>query len=68
MVAILFVGNAVGYFVGSYAYDVLKREYPLLSKLGWGLFYGLGMGVGIGYVFHTAETKRGSVKPSSPTA
>ncbi|HMJ63900.1 MAG TPA: hypothetical protein VK615_01010 [Candidatus Binatia bacterium] len=68
MIAVLFVGNAAGYFVGSYAYDVLRREYSLFSKLAWGLLYGLGTGAGIGYAFHTAEAKRGSVKPSSPTA
>ena len=68
MTAVLLVGNAAGYFVGSYAYDVLKREYSLHAKLAWGLFYGLGMGAGIGWVFHIAEAKRGPLKPPSRAA
>jgi len=68
MIALLFVGNAAGYFVGFYAYETLKPEYSLLSKLAWGLFYGLGMGAGIGCILHIAEVKRGPVKSSSPTA
>jgi hypothetical protein len=68
LIAVLFVGNAAGYFVGSYAFDVLKREYSLLSKLAWGLFYGLGMGAGIGCLFHIAQTKPGALKPPSPAA
>ncbi len=57
MVVILFVGNAAGYFLGSYAYHLLRHEYSLLSKLAWGLFYGIGMGAALGYIFHIAETK-----------
>jgi hypothetical protein len=57
MVVILFVGNAAGYFLGSHVYYFLRHDYSLLSKLAWGLFYGLGMGAGLGCVFHIAGTK-----------
>jgi hypothetical protein len=62
MVVILFAGNAAGYFLGSHVYYLLRHEYSLLSKLAWGLFYGLGMGAALGYVFHVAGTKSGSIK------
>jgi hypothetical protein len=57
MVVILFVGNAAGYFLGSHVYYLLRHDHALLSKLAWGFFYGLGMGAGLGYVFHAAGTK-----------
>lgn len=62
----LFVLHTAGYFAGDWAmYDYWlsaeriqelrkpeKAQAALLGKLSWGLFYGLGFGAGIGWVFH----------------
>lgn len=55
----LFALHSLGYFVGSeWMYGVLARgiqgwnkpQVALIAKLGWGLFYGLGFGAGIGFI------------------
>lgn len=65
----LFVLHSAGYFAGDWSmYDVfvpkaraVGREsadfphYMMLAKLSWGLFYGLGFGAGIGWVFHASR-------------
>jgi len=43
--ALLFVTNAVGYFLGALLYDSLSRP---LGMLLWGVVYGLFFGAGIG--------------------
>lgn len=71
IIAVLFVGNAVGYFVGGWAHNAvlaLKELHVLgivldraarvmLSKAIWGLFYGLGFGAGIGFAFHSCQSE-----------
>ena len=61
---IVFIANSLGYFVGGeWMYGVLrhgidgltKPEVALVAKLGWGLFYGLGFGSGIGAAFHLTQ-------------
>ncbi len=61
----LFVLHTAGYFAGDWAmYDFWladrmdkkpSREAVLAAKLSWGLFYGLGFGAGIGWVFNRAR-------------
>jgi hypothetical protein len=65
----LFVLHTAGYFAGDWAmYDVFVpkaraagkgtpdfQHYMTLAKLSWGLFYGLGFGAGIGWVFNRAR-------------
>lgn len=65
----LFILHTAGYFAGDWAmYDVFVpkakatvkgtpefQHYMTLAKLSWGLFYGLGFGAGIGWVFHRAR-------------
>ncbi|MFM2179011.1 MAG: hypothetical protein RL015_3109 [Verrucomicrobiota bacterium] len=65
----LFVMHTAGYFAGDWSmYDVFVpkakaagkgtpdfHHYMTLAKLSWGLFYGLGFGAGIGWVFHKAR-------------
>ena len=65
----LFVLHTAGYFAGDWSmYDVFVpqakvagkgstdfQHYMTLAKLSWGLFYGLGFGAGIGWVFHKAR-------------
>ena len=65
----LFVLHTAGYFAGDWAmYDVFVpkakaagkgtpefQHFMTLAKLSWGLFYGLGFGAGIGWVFNRAR-------------
>lgn len=65
----LFVLHSAGYFAGDWSmYDVFVpkaravgresvdfQHYMMLAKLSWGLFYGLGFGAGIGWVFHASR-------------
>jgi hypothetical protein len=65
---ILFLGNAVGYFLGDAAFTWLlsenaaeslsltKANRVLLAKLSWGLFYGLGFGFGIADALHRLQS------------
>jgi hypothetical protein len=69
IIAVLFVANAAGYFIGEWAYNavpalkegnatgiVLDRQTrATVSKAAWGLFYGLGFGAGIGFAFHACQ-------------
>lgn len=61
---VFFALHTAGYFAGGRSMDLLMaaaRQKPtpfldaatlvLLAKLSWGLFYGLGFGAGLGYVF-----------------
>ena len=63
-VAVFFVLHTAGYFAGGHAMQFLvslsqqkpvpfldKRSLVILAKLSWGLFYGMGFGAGMGYVF-----------------
>lgn len=75
IVAVLFLTNAAGYFIGSWAYDgvlamkegnalgiVLDQTLSgILSKTAWGLCYGLGFGAGIGFAFHACQSKARSL-------
>jgi hypothetical protein len=65
----LFALHTAGYFAGDSAmYDVWVpkartfekgspefQNYMTLAKLSWGLFYGLGFGAGLGWLFHRAR-------------
>ncbi|MBX3731244.1 MAG: hypothetical protein KF791_01475 [Verrucomicrobiae bacterium] len=48
----LFIGNTVGYFTGSAAYDSLGGT---AGKLAWGALYGIGFGAGIGASLHRVQ-------------
>src|SRR5690349_7422991 len=50
---ILFLGHSAGYFFGGVAY----ARIPVLPKIAWGLFYGLGTGAGIGFAFYNAQRR-----------
>jgi hypothetical protein len=65
----LFALHTVGYFAGDWSmYEVFVpkaraagrgtpdyQHYMTLAKLSWGLYYGLGFGAGIGWVFNRAR-------------
>lgn len=78
---VLFAANAVGYFLGGWVEASLRTagSVELLGRtvsrgtlrmagmLGWGVFYGLGLGAGLGYAFHRCQrAARTILKP--PTA
>ncbi len=65
---VFFVLHTAGYFAGGMSMaklSELAREDPvpfldkpqlmLLAKMSWGLFYGLGFGAGLGYVYHSFQ-------------
>ena len=53
----LFVFNAAGYFIGGVSEAMFIKEYPLAAKLSWGLFYGIGLGAGLGLAFHLCQER-----------
>ncbi len=69
--AVLLLANVAGYFVGEWAYNLVKAlkennasglvlspgTRSVLSKTLWGLCYGLGFGAGIGMAFHVCQTE-----------
>jgi hypothetical protein len=71
IIAVLFLSNVAGYFIGEWAHNAfvvweqldvpeVARDRPglvMLSKAVWGLFYGLGFGAGIGWAFHACQAK-----------
>jgi len=70
IIAVLFVGNIAGYFVGEWAHNAVlalkagnasgvvldQSTRAMLSKAVWGLCYGLGFGAGLGWAFHACQT------------
>lgn len=53
----LFISNSIGYFVGGISEAMLIKQYPLYAKLSWGLFYGIGLGAGLGLAFHFCQER-----------
>ncbi len=52
IIAVLFVGHAVGYFAGEFLYHTF---HGIPGMLLWGLAYGFGFGAGIGYTLHACQ-------------
>ena len=69
IIVILFLANAVGYFIGEWAHNFIptlkegnalgltleNSTRAMLSKVAWGFFYGLGFGAGIGFAFYLCQ-------------
>jgi hypothetical protein len=69
VIAVLFVLNSLGYFIGGWAEaGVMGMKEPTLfgvavarkvqvrtAMLLWGVFYGLGFGAGLGWAFHLCQ-------------
>ncbi|WP_395741484.1 hypothetical protein [Prosthecobacter sp.] len=53
----LFVLNSIGYFVGGVSEGMFIKQYPTFAKLSWGVFYGLGLGAGLGAAFHLCQER-----------
>ena len=56
--AALFVFNTVGYFAGEWVARAMASSptHPIMDKLVWGVFYGIGLGAGLGLAFHYSQT------------
>lgn len=57
----LFVLNTIGYYVGGVSEGMFIKQYPLYAKLSWGLFYGIGLGAGLGLAFHFCQERARSL-------
>jgi hypothetical protein len=53
----LFVLNSVGYFVGGVSEAALIKSHPLAAMLSWGVFYGVGLGAGLGLAFYICQER-----------
>lgn len=53
----LFVLNTAGYFLGGLSEAALIKEHALAAKLSWGVFYGIGLGTGLGLAFHLCQER-----------
>jgi len=51
---ILFIGNSVGYFLGSFFFYSLSEHAGLLI---WGVLYGACVGAGLGAALYLAQSK-----------
>jgi len=69
LIFVLFVLHSAGYFAGDWAYKHLKpgatpaldslskQTIGTLAKLSWGICYGAGFGLGIGYAFFASQRR-----------
>ena len=71
VISSLFILNSLGYFIGGlvegwllhlpqcefFGVSLAKPQQRLLAMLSWGLFYGLGLGAGLGYAFHLCQNR-----------
>lgn len=86
VITTLFLTNTAGYFLGGWVEGWLMALRPLrilgveftrgtqvrTAMLAWGVFYGLGLGAGLGYAFHRCQAAARSriatlSRPSEPT-
>jgi hypothetical protein len=58
VIAVLFVGNALGYFGGEWLQGPLAsmRTHPTVDRLLWGVCYGVGFGTGLGLAFYYCQS------------
>lgn len=54
-IAALFVLNTAGYYVGGWVEAALAATNLRAAMLLWGVFYGLGLGAGLGLAFHLCQ-------------
>lgn len=80
LIAILFLTNTAGYFIGEWAHNAVaalpesqalgitldQRTRGMLAKAAWGLFYGAGFGAGIGCAFHACQARVREVVAGQP--
>ena len=54
-IAALFALNAIGYFTGGWAEGALAKTSLPVAMLSWGVFYGIGLGAGLGLAFYFCQ-------------
>ncbi len=52
---VIFIGHSAGYFLGGIYY---YAAHTVISRLLWGLIYGLGFGAGIGFAYHAMQRRK----------
>lgn len=66
VIAVLFVLNTAGYFIGGFVEGALLHmeglpvsdiAQAIVAKSSWGVFYGAGLGAGLGWAFHLCQAK-----------
>lgn len=71
VMAALFLLNSAGYFIGGwvegwliqlpecsfFGVSLAKPQQRILAMMSWGLFYGIGLGAGLGLAFHWCQTR-----------
>jgi hypothetical protein len=55
IVAALFLLNTMGYYIGGWFEAAFIETSALMAKLLWGVWYGLGLGAGLGIAFYLAQ-------------
>ena len=53
----LFILNSAGYFIGGVSEASLMKVHKITAMLSWGVFYGLGLGAGLGLAFHFCQQR-----------
>lgn len=53
----LFLLNTLGYFIGGVSEHYLMPLHKTTAMLSWGLFYGLGLGAGLGLAFYICQQR-----------
>jgi hypothetical protein len=81
IIAVLFVLNAAGYFLGGvvegqvmglprvalFGTALSKPAKAILAKLLWGVFYGIGFGAGLGLAFYLCQRRFRTPAPAAAT-
>jgi len=57
VIAVLFLGNLVGYYAGARIHGEIGQSHRYLSMILWGVCYGAGFGAGIGAAFFLSQAR-----------
>lgn len=82
VIAALFILNSLGYFIGGwvegwlialpkcefFGVSLARPQQRLLAMMSWGLFYGIGLGAGLGVAFHACQTRARELLTLAPQA
>lgn len=55
-ILLLYLAHRVGYHLGEQVYQHWSHSHTSLARLGWGLFHGLGFGVGLVIILSPQRT------------